>query len=81
MYGEVVDPDNQDGQIDREDPEHENKDRVGVVEEVERGGGMSIEIMAERARTSRELDYAGDNVSERVRDDGSDEEEEDDGID
>jgi len=31
VHGEVVHPDDQNGKIDRQDPEHEDKDGVGVV--------------------------------------------------
>lgn len=33
--GEVVDPDDEGGKVDREDPEHEEEDAVSVVVEVD----------------------------------------------
>ena len=34
MDGEVVDPDDKDGEVDGEDPEHEDEETVDVVVEV-----------------------------------------------
>ena len=33
VYREIVDPNDEDRQVDRQDPEHEHQDRMGIVVE------------------------------------------------
>ena len=45
MHGQVVHPDNQNRKIDRQDPEHEDEDGVGVVVEIiVRAGPLGIRV-------------------------------------
>ena len=40
MYSEIMYPNHEDGQIDWEDPEHEDEDGVSVVVEIIMGAGL-----------------------------------------
>lgn len=81
---EVVDPDDEDGEVDGEDPEKEKEDGGGVACEVEGGevaagvvvGGCQVGV-AGGADAGCELDDAENEVGELVWDDGCDEKDED----
>ena len=72
VHGEVVNPDDEDGAVDGEQPEHEDQDGVGVVVEVGVGGGTGLAGEAEGFGAGGELDEAGDEVGELVCDEGRD---------
>ena len=60
MDGEVVGPDEEDGDVDGEDPDHEDEDGVGVVVEIIMGPGPLFPV-----RTTNFLGRSGVNLQFR----------------
>ena len=68
VHGEVMGPDDEDGQVDRQDPESQEEERVRVVGEGMGGRRLRFFDDAQRPRAGCDLHDAGDEVGELVGD-------------
>lgn len=55
VHHKIVGPDQENQDIDGQDPQHENEDRVGVIAEIEVRGGSLLKKL-ERPMLARGLD-------------------------
>lgn len=75
--GKVADPHDEDGDVDGQDPQHHDEDRVRVVVEVVVCVGARVARQPVRPRACRHLNDAEYHIREVVRYHGGDEHEED----